>query len=312
MNIAGATNIASGRTLTLDGGSLTTASLDNTLGGTFTFNTGTLGITDSGQALTIGANNFSLTNGTTFNTDTGTTTLGTNEHLNIAGAAMIASDGVLTMAGGSLTSGSFTNNGAIRTTSGTSTIAGDVQNNGGFQVDTGSGLLFLDDVSGDGPFIGGGEVTFQGGLNPGNSPGTIEFGGDVTLGATSLTTIEIAGLGTTDFDRLLLNNLDALLTIQNGARLAVQLTNGFSLGLNQEFIFADINGTNAPVGTFSGLGEGDLVGNFGGFDLFISYSAGTGNDISFSTSVPEPGALVMFGLVVALGGMGRRRRRRVI
>jgi hypothetical protein len=232
--------------------------------------------------------------------------------LNIAGAATIASDGVLTMAGGSLTSGSFTNNGAIRTTSGTSTIAGDVQNNGGFQVDTGSGLLFLDDVSGDGPFIGGGEVTFQGGLNPGNSPGTIEFGGDVTLGATSLTTIEIAGLGTTDFDRLLLNNLDALLTIQNGARLAVQLTNGFSLGLNQEFIFADINGTNAPVGTFSGLGEGDLVGNFGGFDLFISYSAGTGNDISFSTSVPEPGALEMFGLVVALGGMGRWRRRRVI
>ncbi|MCP4772948.1 MAG: PEP-CTERM sorting domain-containing protein, partial [Planctomycetaceae bacterium] len=39
--------------------------------------------------------------------------------------------------------------------------------------------------------------------------------------------------------------------------------------------------------------------------------AGTGNDISFFTSVPEPGALVMFGLVVGLGGMGRRRRRSV-
>ncbi|MCP4082383.1 MAG: PEP-CTERM sorting domain-containing protein, partial [Planctomycetaceae bacterium] len=191
-----------------------------------------------------------------------------------------------------------------------STLAGDMQNNGGFQVDTGSGLLFLDDLSGTGPFTGGGEVTFQGGLNPGNSPGTIEFGGDVTLGATSLTTIEIAGLDTADFDRLLLNNVDALLTIENGAGLDVQLINGFSLGFNQEFIFADVAGSNAVAGTFSGLGEGDLVGNFGGFDLFISYGAGTGNDISFFTSVPEPGALVMFGLVVGLGGMGRRRRRR--
>jgi len=201
----------------------------------------------------------------------------------------------------------------VHTTSGTSTIAGDVQNNGGFQVDTGSGLLFLDDLSGDGPFIGGGEVTFQRGLNPGNSPGTIEFGGDVTLGATSLTTIEIAGLGTTDFDRLLLNNLDALLTIENGAGLDVQLINGFSLDFNQEFVFAEIAGTNAPVGTFSGLGgdvlsEGDLVGNFGGFDLFISYSAGTGNDISFFTSVPEPSALAMCGLVAGLSGLRRRRR----
>ncbi len=53
------------------------------------------------------------------------------------------------------------------------------------------------------------------------------------------------------------------------------------------------------------------MGNFGGFDLFISYGAGTGNDISLFTltSVPEPGALVMFGLVVGLGGIPRRRRR---
>ncbi|MDG2103102.1 MAG: PEP-CTERM sorting domain-containing protein, partial [Pirellulaceae bacterium] len=282
-------------------------------GGTFNFNGGTLEITDAAQALTVGSTEFSFTNGSSFNTSAGTTTLAANQNLEIAGAATVENGATLTMAGGSLTSGSFTNNGMVHTTSGTSTIAGDVQNNGGFQVDTGSGLLFLDDLSGDGPFTGGGEVTFQGGLNPGNSPGTLEFGGDVTLGATSLTTIEIAGLGTTDFDRLLLNNLDALLTIENGAGLDVQLINGFSLDFNQEFVFAEIAGTNAPVGTFSGLGgdvlgEGDLVGNFGGFDLFISYSAGTGNDISFFTSVPEPSALAMFGLVAGLSGLRRRRR----
>jgi len=268
-----------------------------------------LEITDAGQALTVGSTEFSLTNGAAFNTSAGTTTLGSNQHLEIAGAATVDSGATLTMSGGSLTSGTFTNNGTIHTTSGTSTIAGDVQNDGGFQVDTGSGLVFLNELSGSGPFTGGGEVTFEGGLNPGNSPGTIEFGGDVTLGANSLTTIEIAGLSSADFDRLVLNNIDSILSIETGAALDVQLINGFTLDFNQEFIFTDIAGTNAPVGTFDGLGEGDLVGNFGGTDLFISYIAGTGNDISFFTAVPEPGALVMFSIAVGVLGVPRRRRR---
>ncbi|MDG1809317.1 MAG: PEP-CTERM sorting domain-containing protein, partial [Pirellulaceae bacterium] len=233
-----------------------------------------------------------------------------DEHLNIAGAATIDSGATLTLAGGSLTSGSFTNNGTIHTASGTSSITGDMQVNGTMQVDTGSELVLIDEVTGAGTFAGGGEVTFQGNLRPGNSPGTIEFGGDVTLDATSTTFVEIAGLTDAEFDRLVLNNSDATLAIASGAQVDVQLIDGFSLDFNQEFVFADIAGTNAVSGTFSGLGEGDLVGNFGGFDLFISYGAGTGNDISFFTSVPEPGALVMFGLVVGLGGMGRRRRRR--
>jgi len=270
-----------------------------------------LQITDSSQALTIGASHFSLTNGTAFNTDAGTTTLGTDEHLNIAGAATIDSGATLTLAGGSLTSGSFTNNGTIHAVSGTSSITGDMQVNGTMQVDTGSGLVLIDEVTGAGTFSGGGEVTFQGNLRPGNSPGTIEFGGDVTLDASSTTFIEIAGLTDAEFDRLFLSGSDPTLTIASGAQVDVQLIDGFTLDFNQEFVFADIAGTNAVSGTFSGLGEGDLVGNFGGFDLFISYNAGTGNDISFFTSVPEPGALVMFGLVVGLGGMGRRRSRSV-
>ncbi|MDG2104410.1 MAG: PEP-CTERM sorting domain-containing protein, partial [Pirellulaceae bacterium] len=310
VDVTGSTKLWNTGTLTLDGGSLTTGTLDNTeMMATFNFNSGTLQITDSSQALTIGASHFALTNGTTFNTDAGTTTLGTDEHLNIAGAATIDSGATLTLAGGSLTSGSFTNNGTIHTASGTSNISGDMQLNGTMQVDTGSQLVLTGEVTGAGTFAGGGEVTFQGNLRPGNSPGTIEFGGDVTLDATSTTFIEIAGLTDSEFDRLVLSGSDPTLTIASGAQVDVQLINGFSLGLNQEFIFADVAGSNAVAGTFSGLGEGDLVGNFGGFDLFISYNAGTGNDISFFTSVPEPGALVMFGLVVGLGGMGRRRRR---
>ncbi len=63
------------------------------------------------------------------------------------------------------------------------------------------------------------------------------------------------------------------------------------------------------MGTFSGFGEGDMVGNFAGTDLFISYTAGTGNDISFFTAVPEPGALVMFSIAVGALGVPRRRRK---
>ncbi len=280
-------------------------------GGTFNFTGGVLEITDSSQALTVGTAEFSLTNGATFNTDAGTTTLGSGQHLEIAGAATIASGATLTLSGGSLTSGSFTNNGTIHTASGTSSISADMQLNGTMQVDTGSQLVLTDEVTGGGTFAGAGEVTFQGNLRPGNSPGRIEFGGDVTLDATSTTFIEIAGLTDAEFDRLVLSGSDPNLTIASGAQVNVQLINGFSLDYNQEFVFADVAGSNAVSGAFNGLGEGGLVGNFGGFNLFISYSAGTGNDISFFTSVPEPGALVTFGLVVGLGGMRRRRRRAV-
>lgn len=111
-----------------NGGRFTTDQLFT--GGTFNFNGGTLEITDAGQALTVGASEFSLTNGAAFNTSAGTTTLGSNQHLEIAGAATVDSGATLTMSGGSLTSGSFTNNGTVHTTSGTSIIAGDVQNDG--------------------------------------------------------------------------------------------------------------------------------------------------------------------------------------
>ncbi len=86
------------------------------------------------------------------------------------------------------------------------------------------------------------------------------------------------------------------------------MIDGFTLDYNQNSVFPAEAGSNAVSDTFSGLGEGDLVGNYGGFDLFISYNLGTGNDIAFFKCVFEPGALVMSSLVVGLGGMGQRRR----
>ena len=61
---------------------------------------------------------------------------------------------------------------------------------------------FLDPVSGPGDFFGPGVTIFAGGYFPGNSPGIVEFEGDVGFGASNLLEIEIDGLALGEFDRL--------------------------------------------------------------------------------------------------------------
>ena len=90
--------------------------------------------------------------------------------------------------------------------------------------------------------------------------------------------------------------------------LFVSLIDGHTFGSNQQYLIGDVGGT--LLGQFNGLGEGDLVGMFGGRELFISYTAGNGNDIAFFTAVPEPGTCWMLG-TLALAVMVRRRRRDV-
>ena len=56
-----------------------------------------------------------------------------------------------------------------------------------------STLVFYDDVRGSGDFTGAGTVIIEGGLYPGNSPGVVNFGGDVIFGSQSTLEIEIGG-----------------------------------------------------------------------------------------------------------------------
>jgi len=59
----------------------------------------------------------------------------------------------------------------------------------------------------------------------------------------------------------------------------------FTLSLYDEFLIADVDGSRS--GEFNGLGEGGLVGNYGGTDLFITYQAGDGNDMGlFAQGLP--------------------------
>ncbi|MEO0477592.1 MAG: PEP-CTERM sorting domain-containing protein, partial [Planctomycetota bacterium] len=179
------------------------------------------------------------------------------------------------------------------------TIEGDMSNNQDGVINLLGDVVFTGQVSGPGGFFGSGTAIFNGGYAPGASPAVVEHENNVVFSDTNTLEIELAGLALGEFDRLeILQDLDI------DGLLEVTLIDGFTLGVNQAFEILDVDGTT--TGQFVGLGEGDLVNTFGGIDLFISYTAGDGNDVSLYT-VPEPGSLALLSLG-ALGLIVRRRR----
>ena len=148
-----------------------------------------------------------------------------------------------------------------------------------------------------------GDTFVEGTISPGNSAGFTGFQGDLDLSSTALLEIELGGLASSQFD-----HLNVFENLMLDGDLQVSLINGFELSFGNEFLILDVFG-NAS-GNFQGLGEGALVGNFGGRDLFITYEAGNGNDVAlFSSSVPEPSAGVLIGLFAIAFGTNRRRRK---
>lgn len=237
-----------------------------------------------------------------------------------ATGGMIAGRGVFAANGG------WSNNGVMAFSGGFADVLGDVQNgtNGVLVVAGGSTTTFYDDVemspgrlnisvsqnsnavflgSYNGGSTGLGTVHIMGDLRPGHSPAAVSFGGDLVLGNTAFTEIELGGLGAGDFDQLLVSG-----DLQLGGLLDVQLINGFSLGYNQTFDIGVVNGD--LFGEFSNFSDGDLIGNFNGIDLFIDYRSGgmSGNGVYFFSAVPEPSSGLLVGLM-ALGFVSRRRSR---
>ncbi len=74
----------------------------------------------------------------------------------------------------------------------TTTIFDDVKHNGDeIRTSSDSRTVTFSQASGAGPYTGDGTVYFEGDLRPGNSPGTVSFDGNVVLGTTSTTQIEL-------------------------------------------------------------------------------------------------------------------------
>lgn len=222
--------------------------------------------------------------------------------------------------------GGWVNNGVLAFSGGLADVYGDVANgsSGTIAIAGNSTTTFYDDVtmsagnmnvrisqngsavffgSYNGGSVGTGTVHTFGDLRPGNSPGAVSFGGDLIMGDGTFTQIELGGLDSGMFDQLFVAG-DLFLD----GTLDVQLIDGFTLGYNQTFDIATVDG--AMLGQFSNFDDGDLIGNFGGVDLFISYHRGgsSGHGVSFFSAVPEPSSALL--LAIGIGAISLRRRRR--
>jgi hypothetical protein len=277
------------------------------------------------------------------NASTGRVTAGPGQRIEFTGAGANANEGTIEVNGGEISfvgglknqksaglitgrdailrfNGDLDNGGSLALTAGLSDVHGDIANNGTIALGARAQAIFHGDVKQSGTFIiptaasatmlgeysgagftGGGELVILGDLRPGFSPAVTVFDGDLTLGASALTEIDIEGLIPGQFDQGL---VAGQLTLDG--TLAVLLGGAFGLELGQSFqIFTAGGGVS---GQFAGLGDGALVGTFGGQDLFIDYAAGSVT--LYTAPVPEPGTYAMlFAGLAAMGFVARRRMR---
>jgi len=251
-----------------------------------------------------------------------------------AGNAFTLTAGIATVAGGSVTFGGVGNTnvstagiygagGLVKDGDGTLTLSAANTYTGATTVSDGK-LVVNGNISTSvlttvktGATLGGtgivGDLTIDAGgfFSPGNSPGITTVDGDYIQNGTLQVEIEglTAGNGTGFHDQVVVNGTVTL----NGA-LSLTSFSGFT-PVNGDLIFILLNdGTDAITGTFTGLAQGAVVGNYLGFDWQISYTGRSadntftgGNDVVLmATAIPEPRAALLGGLGMLI--LLRRRR----
>jgi fibronectin-binding autotransporter adhesin len=232
-----------------------------------------------------------------------------------AGAIVKENTGTLTLSNTNTYTGATTvNGGTLEVALGGGTAAGSavtVSNSGSALVVNGTvnGTLVANastTVSGSGTVVGA--ATISGNLNPGNSPGELNFTDSLTLTSTTVTTMEINGadLGIT-YDNIDVGgalSYDGILTLAIGSVFGSNTVfDLFDFG-SQSGSFDSVALTGLYTGTFTNSsGVWSTTTNAG--NETWSFSQATG-DLTL-TVIPEPSSVALLG---TLGAMLLLRRRR--
>ncbi len=122
----------------------------------------------------------------------------------------------------------------------------------------------------------GANTIINGVFSPGQSPGQVTVNGDFTIGSGDRLLVEFLDFLNpgTDFDQVIVNGL---VTITDAA-LELDNITGAAEDSCETVTLIDNDGTDAVIGTFAGIAEGDSV-NLGDITGKISYVGGDGNDV---------------------------------
>lgn len=205
--------------------------------------------------------------------------------------------------------GELTNSGTL-----TNNVGGSLINNGGSTltnngtIDTTNGTFTNNGtLNGSGHIIG--SYTDHGHIRPGNSSGVMTIDGDY-FNVASSKEIELGGLFDGGGDNALaeFDWIEVTGNVELSGLLHVKPINGFKLHRSNWFDILGVGGTLS--GQYNELGEGALVGNFGGQDLFITYGGmGDGGGVAlFTNAVPAPTTVLILSTLAGLGMTVRRRR----
>lgn len=116
---------------------------------------------------------------------------------------------------------------------GTATFFDNVKNNGDqFTVRAGAAAVFVGTLSGQG-IDGPGDVIVDGTLSPGNSPGSMAFGGSLSLGPESQTNLEIVGFTSgTEYDQV---KIAGELAADGGLTISIDSATQAALSTSDQF-----------------------------------------------------------------------------